>query len=430
MILFLLLSNAQAAPAYSNIVNAHVGYENSSASYSILNSSYQDVGSLFGGGPSHGLARAHQVNTENMNALNQGVNRLEEMTCNHAHTNDELVRTLTTDCPYPARLVSLVDRITEAKAHRPVTACVIPAREEEIPYRFESPPSAFKDELVHQYGMLYKIKPTGFKRVTARDLGLVATELADHSYSQKDEEDARFYKEMGKSFLDIAFGLDPVTGFGRSAFELYTGRNLITGVDLNSLERSLAFVGVASLGTSNLATKALRITHVFEKAIHMLKARQAFELSVKEGGKLYQSVEHVVSGLSHKTKITHIHASEAANAKWFPKYVEKPPFQLGTHVVEMKLLTDSHFVRFHTLGANPSGWVMRASAIEEGFTIAQIRDKFSIGNHLTHISDIHVPAGSTLLRGYVEHHSGGKSGAIQYFLTEIKENWFFNTRPF
>lgn len=59
--------------------------------------------------------------------------------------------------------------------------------------------------------------------------------------------------------LDLALGATPGVSIGKDVFEAITGRNLVTGLDLSSLERTLAVVGVISLGTANLPKLAFKV---------------------------------------------------------------------------------------------------------------------------------------------------------------------------
>jgi hypothetical protein len=122
-------------------------------------------------------------------------------------------------------------------------------------YTFVSPPGNFRTEITQQYEDLSRLNPTTEKGQEARELGLSATREADQAYSQNFEGDALFYKEIGKSFLDIAVGMDPVTSFGRSTYELFTGKNLVTGEELSTFERSMAGLNVLSAGTSGSLTR-------------------------------------------------------------------------------------------------------------------------------------------------------------------------------
>lgn len=79
-------------------------------------------------------------------------------------------------------------------------------------------------------------------------MGLRTIEQADDSFVNNNKVDADFYLDIGEALLDIVIGIDPVTGFGRDAYELFTGKNLINRRDLTIFERGMSFYGVASFG--------------------------------------------------------------------------------------------------------------------------------------------------------------------------------------
>jgi hypothetical protein len=112
-------------------------------------------------------------------------------------------------------------------------------------------------ELQRIYQNLYKINPRFKSQKEAREIGLGAVEEADTSYANGEEEDGDLFKEIAKEMLDFSIGLDPITAVGRGAYELYTGKNLITHEPLTTFQRSLAFIAVVSLGTSNSSFKIL-----------------------------------------------------------------------------------------------------------------------------------------------------------------------------
>ena len=302
-------------------------------------------------------------------------------------------------------------------------------------YEFQSAPGEIHDEIVREYQDLYKFQPQGKTQKIARGLGLSATRAADQALARGVSEDAHFYHELGKSMLDLTVGLDPITGFGRSAYELATGKNLITGEKLGGLDRALAFVGVLSLGTANTAVKATRMAHIFQGAARILREKPAIQVAIRDGKILAQKVEHLLPGMTKSSRVSAIHTAEHVNHHYSPRFARytaagTPPFEWGTHVVEGQIMRkDSKFVRLHAENAPASGWVMKKSAIE-GLTAEQIKVKFALPGHVTHVSDIHVPKGEKFLRGSVQDHGRGTSGAIQYYFPNAHQDWFRNTRRF
>lgn len=124
----------------------------------------------------------------------------------------------------------------------------------------------FHDRLRDTFIDLSKMTPVFDYQKRIRSFGLVSVGEADSSYFNSEFEDAEFYQELAQNSLDIAVGIDPITGFGRSAYEAATGLNLVTGKDLNHFERGLAFAGVISGGSS-------RTVHQLTRGILKLSGR-------------------------------------------------------------------------------------------------------------------------------------------------------------
>jgi len=86
-------------------------------------------------------------------------------------------------------------------------------------------------------------------------------------------------------------------------------------------------------------------------------------------------------------------------------------------------------VRVHGEGNKARSWMMRAEEIG-GLTPRQIQQKFALPELPTHVSDVHVPAGTRIRVGTVGAQKGwGAGGGIQYELLErLPESAFQNTR--
>jgi filamentous hemagglutinin len=82
------------------------------------------------------------------------------------------------------------------------------------------------------------------------------------------------------------------------------------------------------------------------------------------------------------------------------------------------------------LGDEGAGrWMMRKEA-KEGLSPEEIARKYSLPAVPKYITDVNVPAGTSIRTGRVESNFGGNQGAVQYqLLKPIPENSFVNTRP-
>jgi hypothetical protein len=301
-------------------------------------------------------------------------------------------------------------------------------QDSDLPYQFKSQGET-KKELKRLYKHLYKIDPNQGKRKDAKEMGLIAVQEADQGYAQGKFEDGQFYKELAEGFLDVAIGLDPVTGLGRSTYELFMGRNFVTGAKLDNLDRSLAFLSVVTLGSGRSIAVATRgMWKVFNGASRLLQERKvtaAATAAIREGEALAVQAGNLLVGMKH-SRVINIHTAESAN-RIFPSHWTLRPFQFRSHVVEFVTGRESQWVRVHQGVNEGREWIMRKSAIR-GLTPEQIMEKFALPQLPTHISDVLVPKGTRMLRGNVGNVAGKTAGAIQCYLIDIERSWFKNMR--
>lgn len=70
------------------------------------------------------------------------------------------------------------------------------------------------------------------------------------SFVLENQEEVLIARDIATSLVDLGISFSPASP-GKDAYEAITGRNLITGESLTSLERDFAVVGVMTLGTGN-----------------------------------------------------------------------------------------------------------------------------------------------------------------------------------
>lgn len=280
------------------------------------------------------------------------------------------------------------------------------------------------------YNDLYKVTPRE-GRENARDLGLIAAQEADVNYHGGALDVGNFYQELGTTFLDIAVGLDPVTGFGRSAYELFTGNNLITGERLGRIERSMAFVGLATFGGSRFIGQAGRgMWRIYERAGHLLAESHLARDAISRGERFVEQGGRALRGWSSRHRITRIESASAANTRLG---LREPPYLPGSHVVHFETTAEHTFVRVHGVDNQARSWMVRSSEIR-GLTPTQIRDRLNLPSTPTHVSDVRVPSGTPMSRGSTngnmwDHGGPVVEGQVQYRL-EVRgeEGWFRNMR--
>jgi len=420
-------SQPQGSTTYSTSTQAPNG---PSTDYSYLNASLSDVNSVLNGGTS---GQIREMAEKRSAALEDGLASAKETQAQAEQLKAQTQEMINAPVPsHPLPYIPTTEEfIKSLPARKVLDLSAIPDPEEaSLPYQISSPEGDFKNDLSRLYKDLYKAEPQFKKQKFAKDLGLIAVEEADRSYSLHEETDAVFYKELAQELLDIVVGLDPISGLGRSAFELFMGRNLVTGATLTTVERSFAFLGIATAGGSKFITQAGRgIWKIYHGAAHLLKERGAVEVAIREGEVLAGKAGRLLDSWNKNHKITNIHTAEHVNQAYFPHWPETPPFELGSHVVEFITLRNSNWVRVHIGEGSQTGyWVMRKSAIQ-GLSPKEIAKKFNLGDRIpTHVSDVHIPERTTLFRGNVQDHGTGSGGDLQYWIKDRHNVTFSNMR--
>lgn len=145
-------------------------------------------------------------------------------------------------------------------------------------YSFQTTQPMIRPILERIYKDLYKISPNGEKRIHARELGIYAIAASDQAFASSQPGEGAFYQSVASSLLDIAVGIDPVSGLGRSTYELFYGRNLITGEELGPWERGFAFLGVVTAGGSSTITRGSQaVMRLAQGLPHIRQVEQAIE---------------------------------------------------------------------------------------------------------------------------------------------------------
>ena len=107
----------------------------------------------------------------------------------------------------------------------------------------------------------------------------------------------------------------------------------------------------------------------------------------------------------------------------------QPPYKPGTQVQEFRTQTDQVFARVHGAGNQARSWMMRPEDIQ-GLTAEQIKSKFALPELPSLVSDVHVPAGTTVRTGIVNPIFGGTGNATQFeLLNRLPSSAFQNMRP-
>ena len=135
-------------------------------------------------------------------------------------------------------------------------------RPEEEPYEFLSPEGEFLDKNRAVYEKLREANPFHEQGILAREVGLSAVEVADEEFANGNEPGAEMAFQTAEVMSDIVLGILPYVGTGKDAYELVTGKHLLSGRTLTLFERAMSGVGLilASLSGGTLSSGAVRLS--------------------------------------------------------------------------------------------------------------------------------------------------------------------------
>ena len=234
------------------------------------------------------------------------------------------------------------------------------------------------------------------------------------------------------SMLRLGIGLVPFVNDVADVAEVLTGKDFITGEKLLAFERALSGVGViAGSGAGyRYAKRAIfapeKYVPQFERAFEKAGARAAYKVEQTAGKEVLEASGNSIREARQRGKLR-TYSAEEANRSYPGQW--RPPYMKGTKVVEFLSGEGNEFVRVHGPNNQVGDWLVRKESVR-GLSPEMIRTKLSLPKLPSHVSDVHLPAGTPIRRGRIEANYGGRAGAVQYQLLEkSKESWFSKRRP-
>lgn len=83
--------------------------------------------------------------------------------------------------------------------------------------------------------------------------------VADLYYQEGDKSSAQMAIDVAIGLIDIAVSFLPGVSWGRDLYEAFTGKDLVYGNTLGTLERSFAILGVSTIGVGSSVKKGMKI---------------------------------------------------------------------------------------------------------------------------------------------------------------------------
>ena len=110
-----------------------------------------------------------------------------------------------------------------------------------------------------------------------------AMDEAESQYQNGNPVEGSKYYAVGMAIADVVISLTPIVGAGKDAIELVTGVGMLDGHKLTTFERSMAGVGLATLGLAELG--------VFGKLANLGRVLGKSATSAEEAAKVAKSME-------------------------------------------------------------------------------------------------------------------------------------------
>ncbi len=105
----------------------------------------------------------------------------------------------------------------------------------------------------------------------------LALKASKAHYQASEWEDGQIAGQIGEILLDLTTSVAPGLSVGRDLYEALTGKDLISGETLDTFARSLAVIGIVTLGFGSKIGKALKVVNKLmkgEKAAEALKTSE------------------------------------------------------------------------------------------------------------------------------------------------------------
>jgi len=228
-----------------------------------------------------------------------------------------------------------------------------------------------------------------------------------------------------ETMLRAGIGFTPILNDVADLYELFSGKDFITGETLSPLERSLSGLGLIA-GSGSGYRYAKRMIHAPEKyaprfveGITKVAQKPLTSANVQEANRSLQQIHK----RPHQSRpAEEVNSSHAAKGN-------SPPYRPKTRVVEFDSHEGEQWVRLHGPQNQAGHWIVRKEAVK-GLSPEQLQKKYSLPRAPTEISDVTLPQSVKIRRGRVAENFGGNSGAVQYEIldTDLQKFWFANKR--
>lgn len=101
--------------------------------------------------------------------------------------------------------------------------------------------------------------PNNSDKIYLLDRADKSLDFADQAFEDDHSDEGQLAIDIAIMLADLTISVTPVVGWGRDVYESFTGRDLVKGTELSTVERSIAILGVSTLGVTSVAAKGIKV---------------------------------------------------------------------------------------------------------------------------------------------------------------------------
>jgi hypothetical protein len=180
--------------------------------------------------------------------------------------------------------------------------------------------------LKYARGKLDPNAPDYEARKTLVEFGDSALDEAETSYREGNISEGNAWHDIGIATADAALSATPIIGWMKDVYEASTGNSLLTGKKLTKFERSMAAVGVVTLGLAKFGAiaKAGKIFGVMVKAAKNAEEAEKITKAGKEAVEIAETAAK--AGIKDKAVIDEVAEAVKEGMPYVAIHLPKPSF--------------------------------------------------------------------------------------------------------
>ena len=119
---------------------------------------------------------------------------------------------------------------------------------------------------------------------------------AEKEYDAGNKEEAETLKTLATTLVDIGLSITPGVSWGRDVYEALTGKDLVTGEELSTFDRTMAVLGAVTGGVGSKAGKVMNGVDKIRKVIDKTKGAEKARDALDKADKVLESASKLSDG--------------------------------------------------------------------------------------------------------------------------------------